>query len=121
MVAHLTCNEVVVSSTLTGSSTNIVRKCYFIYLLYYVPLAQSVEPLTVNQMVVGSSPTRHAINLHKYKYFVLREKLLKQLDNGAYEPRNVNRAKVKDVLLTFRRNLQEFARSECIEGGVTTF
>ena len=52
---------------------------------------------------------------------VLREKLLKQLDNGAYEPRNVNRAKVKDVLLTFRRNLQEFARSECIEGGVTTF
>lgn len=73
MVAHLTCNEVVVSSTLTGSSTNIVRKCYFIYLLYYVPLAQSVEPLTVNQMVVGSSPTRHAINLHKYKYFVFRE------------------------------------------------
>lgn len=59
MVAHLTCNEVVVSSTLTGSSN--------------VPLAQSVEPLTVNQMVVGSSPTRHAINLHKYKYFVLRE------------------------------------------------
>ena len=52
---------------------------------------------------------------------VLREKLLKQLDNGAYELRNVNRAKVKDVLLTFRRNLQEFARSECIEGGVTTF
>ena len=37
---------------------------------------------------------------------VLREKLLKQLDNGAYEPRNVNRAKVKDVLLTFRRTLQ---------------
>lgn len=59
MVAHLTCNEVVVSSTLTGSSN--------------VPLAQSVELLTVNQMVVGSSPTRHAINLHKYKYFVLRE------------------------------------------------
>lgn len=59
MVAYLTCNEVVVSSTLTGSSN--------------VPLAQSVEPLTVNQMVVGSSPTRHAINLHKYKYFVLRE------------------------------------------------
>ena len=52
---------------------------------------------------------------------VLRESLLKQLDNGAYEPRNVNRAKVKDVLLSFRRNLQEFARSECIESGVTTF
>lgn len=59
MVAHLTCNEVVVSSTLTGSSN--------------VPLAQSVEPLTVNQMAVGSNPTRHAIKLHKYKYFVFRE------------------------------------------------
>ena len=46
MVAHLICNEVVVSSNLTGSSN--------------VPLAQSVEPLTVNQMVVGSNPTRHA-------------------------------------------------------------
>ena len=59
MVMHFTCNEGIVSSTLTGSSN--------------VPLAQSVEPLTVNQMVVGSSPTRHAINLHKYKYFVFRE------------------------------------------------
>lgn len=59
MVMHFTCNEGIVSSNLTGSSN--------------VPLAQSVEPLTVNQMVVGSNPTRHAIKLHKYKYFVFRE------------------------------------------------
>ena len=52
---------------------------------------------------------------------VLRESLLKQLDNGAYEPRPFNRSKVKDVLLSFRRNLQEFARSECIESSHTTF
>ena len=52
---------------------------------------------------------------------VLRENLLKQLDNGAYEPKTLRREKVKDVLLSFRRNLQEFARGECIESGVTTF
>lgn len=52
---------------------------------------------------------------------VLREKLLKQLDNGAFEPKTLRREKVKDVLLSFRRNLQDFARSECIKGGLTTF
>ena len=38
---------------------------------------------------------------------VLRDKLLKQLDNSAYEPRKLQRDKVKEVLLSFRRNLQE--------------
>lgn len=52
---------------------------------------------------------------------VLRESLLKQLDNGAFEPRPFKREKVKEVLLSFRRKLQEFARSECIEGSVITF
>lgn len=52
---------------------------------------------------------------------VLRESLLKQLDNGAFEPRKLKREKVKEVLLSFRRNLQETARSECIESRVTTF
>ena len=52
---------------------------------------------------------------------VLRELLLKQLDNGAFEPRKLKREKVKEVLLSFRRNLQEDARSECIKGSVTTF
>ena len=52
---------------------------------------------------------------------VLRESLLKQLGNGAFEPKNLKREKVKEVLLSFRRDLQENARSECIESGHTTF
>ena len=43
---------------------------------------------------------------------VLRNALLKQLDNGAYEPRKLKREKVKEVLLSFRRNLVEKSRSE---------
>ena len=52
---------------------------------------------------------------------VLRESLLKQLDNGAFEPKKMKREKVKEVLLSFRRNLQETARSECTESSVTVF
>ena len=51
---------------------------------------------------------------------VLRESLLKQLDNGAFEPRKLKREKVKEVLLSFRRNLQENARSECIKSSLNT-
>lgn len=51
---------------------------------------------------------------------VLRDKLLKQLDNGAYEPKKLQREKVKEVLLSFRRNLQKVG-SECIESSLTTF
>ena len=51
---------------------------------------------------------------------VLRENLLKQLDNGAFAPCSLNRSKVKDALLSFRRSLQKLG-GECIEGGVTTF
>ena len=47
--------------------------------------------------------------------------LLKQLDNGAFEPKKLKREKVKEVLLSFRRNLQDNARSECIESSMTTF
>ena len=46
---------------------------------------------------------------------VLRESLLKQLDNGSFEPKKLKRDKVKKVLLSFRRNLQETAMSECIK------
>ena len=49
---------------------------------------------------------------------VLRESLLKQLDNDAFEPRKLKREKVKEVLLSFRRNLQSTARSGC---SVVTF
>ena len=52
---------------------------------------------------------------------VLQESLLKQMDNDAFEPKKLKREKVKEVLLSFRRNLQENARSECIEGSLTTF
>ena len=47
--------------------------------------------------------------------------LLRQLDNGAFEPKKLKHEKVKEVLLSFRRNLQKNARSECIESRLTTF
>ena len=52
---------------------------------------------------------------------VLREKLLKQLDNSAFKPRPFKREKVKDVLLSFRRDLQKFARNKCIESSLAAF
>ena len=52
---------------------------------------------------------------------VLRNMLLKQMDNGAFEPKKLKREKVKEVLLSFRRTLQETARSECTESSVTIF
>ena len=51
---------------------------------------------------------------------VLRDKLLKQLDNGAFEPRSLSRNKVKEVLLSFRRSLLKVG-SECIGSRMTTF
>lgn len=63
-----------------------------------------------------------AINIrNRVLVTVLRESLLKQMDNGAFEPRKLKREKVKEVLLSFRRTLQENARSECIESGHPTF
>lgn len=44
---------------------------------------------------------------------VLRDKLLKQLDNGVFEPRSLSRDTVKEVLLSFRRSLLKVG-SECI-------
>ena len=43
------------------------------------------------------------------------------MDNDAFEPRKLKREKVKEVLLSFRRNLQETARSEYKESSLTTF
>ena len=51
---------------------------------------------------------------------VLRDKLLKQLDNGAFEPRMLSRDKVKEVLLSFRRSLPKVG-SECTGSRMTTF
>ena len=63
-----------------------------------------------------------AINIkNRVVVTVLQETLLKQLDNGAFEPRKLKREKVKEVLLSFRRNLQQNARSECTKSGLTPF
>ena len=51
---------------------------------------------------------------------VLRDTLLKQLDNGAFEPKKLKREKVKEVLLSFRRNLP-MVGSECMGSSNTTF
>ena len=51
---------------------------------------------------------------------VLQQKLLKQLDNGAFEPKKLRREKVKEVLLSFRRSLRAVG-SECTNCSVTTF
>ena len=52
---------------------------------------------------------------------VLRESLLKKLDNGAFEPKKLKREKVKEALLSFRRNLQDNARSEHNTIKINTF
>lgn len=47
-----------------------------------------------------------AINIrNRVSEAVLRNGLLKQLDNGAYEPKKFKREKVKEVLLSYRTNL----------------
>ena len=43
------------------------------------------------------------------------------MDNGAYEPKKLKREKVKELLLSFRRSLQEKIGSECTNGSITTF
>ena len=46
-----------------------------------------------------------AINIrNRVSETVFRDKLLKQLGNGAYEPKALKREKVKEVLLSFRRS-----------------
>ena len=82
-------------------------------------------------MIFGKKSAERKIFIYIKKYSkisrnrvivtVLRESLLKQLGNGAFEPKKLKREKVKEVLLSFRRNLQENARSECTESSVTTF
>ena len=42
------------------------------------------------------------------------------MGNGAFEPRKLKREKVKEILLSFRRSLQNVG-SECSGSGMTTF
>ena len=51
---------------------------------------------------------------------VLCNSLLKKLGNGAFEPKKLSRQKVKEVLLSFRRNLENQG-SECNGSSLTTF
>lgn len=47
-----------------------------------------------------------AVNIrNRVAVTVLRDKLLKLLDNGAYEPKKLKRERVKEVLLSYRTNL----------------
>lgn len=56
-----------------------------------------------------------AINIkNRVSVTVLRSKLLKQMDNGAYEPNRFNKEKVKEVLLSFRRDLIQGSESRCV-------
>ena len=62
-----------------------------------------------------------AINIrNRVLVTVLRDELLKQLDNGAFEPKKLKRGKIKDALLSFWRSLSKVG-GECIEGGITIF
>lgn len=57
-----------------------------------------------------------AINIrNRVSVTVLRNKLLKQMDNGAYEPKRLNKEKVKEVLLSFRRDLIQGSESRYIQ------
>lgn len=54
----------------------------------------------------GNADINAAINIrNRVIEAVLREKLLKKLDNGAYEPKNLKKEKVKKVLLSYRTKL----------------
>ena len=69
----------------------------------------------------NSADVNAAINIkNRVAVTVLRDKLLKRLDNGAYEPRKLKRERVKEVLLSFRRSLLETG-GECDESAMSTF
>ena len=57
-------------------------------------------------------PPTSDVEINRVLVTVLQEMLLKQMDNGAFEPKKLKREKVKEVLLSFRRNLQNVG-SEC--------
>lgn len=63
-----------------------------------------------------------AINIrNRVAVTVLQHKLLKQRDNKSFEPKRLKREKVKEILLSFRRNLLKNASSECNKGITNTF
>jgi IS605 OrfB family transposase len=54
-----------------------------------------------------------AVNIrNRVAVTVLRDKLLKRLDNGAFEPRKLKRERVKEVLLSYRTSLLKGGESK---------
>ncbi len=63
-----------------------------------------------------------AINIrNRVAVTVLQQKLLKQRDNKSFEPKRLKREKVKEVLLSFRRDLLKNVSSECNKSMMNTF
>ena len=63
-----------------------------------------------------------AVNIrNRVAVTVLQQKLLKQRDNKSFEPKRINREKVKEILLSFRRNLLKNAGSEYNKVVMNTF
>ncbi len=63
-----------------------------------------------------------AVNIRdRVREAVLRSALLKQLVNGAYEPKPLSRDRVKETLLTLRRNHRIRGGSERDESPMRTF
>ena len=82
----------------------------------------TIEPTTEEIVEVGTSEflANNKVHIGDTMYLI-EDVTLKQMDNDAFEPRKLKREKVKEVLLSFRRDLQENARSECTESRLTTF
>lgn len=63
-----------------------------------------------------------AINIkNRVLLTVLRDKLLKQVGNGTYEPKKLKREKVKEVLLSFRRSLLKVGSERGSDGTMSIF
>lgn len=78
--------------------------------------------VNVSQGHKDNADVNAAINIrNRVDVTVLRQKLLKQCDNGSYEPRKLSKEKVKEELLSFRRSLMKKSGSECTKPNVISF
>ena len=88
---------------------------FFLDVIYLYNVKDYIALIPVLCTKTGISSVKNRVSIT-----VLCNLLLKQLDNGAYEPKKIKREKVKEVLLSFRRSLRNVG-SECIECNWTTF
>ena len=68
------------------NSVGRVRVRQFVCMCLFGPLAQLVEQLTLNQLVVGSIPTRPTISLKNNKFFDPSRKKLKTFPHRSESP-----------------------------------